>query len=461
MVDHGVHVAGTDEKAQARFAEHGDAGGVGPVGLADDAHLIAVRVEYAANDGHTKAGVVHVGVAADVDKVALVPAARIHIGATDGEKFVAARAPGAGGRRLGMLGAGDRGLRLAAALLLLTLFALLSALAVLSVLRLFCHDPSRCLYAARNCNQSFWDGAKKTGGVHELGIGASMRGSFVSRLCICALENPSRAHAMLSMGYSMNGGYVSANARESRQQGGCTTMQRAKQISESIELGIILALAGGFMDVYSYIGRDHVFANAQTGNILLVGVSISEGNWALAGRYFFPVVSFAVGIMLADLVHERFGSVIHWRQVTVFFEAVILLGVSFIPGGNFNLLANCLTSFACGMQVESFRKIHGHGIATTMCIGNLRNALQNVDDYIITHRRGFLENGLLYFGVIFTFVFGAVLGNWCIERMGLHAIVVASLLLFVAFAIMFIDRERDLRLRWKVAAEAWKEGCRK
>ena len=117
-------------------------------------------------------------------------------------------------------------------------------------------------------------------------------------------------------------------------------MQRAKQISESIELGIILALAGGFMDVYSYIGRDHVFANAQTGNILLVGVSISEGNWQLAERYFFPVVSFAVGIMLADLVHERFGSVIHWRQVTVFFEAVILLGVSFIPGGNFNLLAN-------------------------------------------------------------------------------------------------------------------------
>lgn len=63
---------------------------------------------------------------------------------------------------------GSRALRLTAALLLLALFALLTALVVLSVLRLFCHDPSRCLYAARNCNQSFWDGAKKTGGVHEL-----------------------------------------------------------------------------------------------------------------------------------------------------------------------------------------------------------------------------------------------------------------------------------------------------
>lgn len=217
-------------------------------------------------------------------------------------------------------------------------------------------------------------------------------------------------------------------------------MERAKQTSESIELGVLLALAGGFMDAYSYIARDGVFANAQTGNILLVGVNLSGGDLMRAGRYFFPVLAFALGIMLADLIHERFSSLFHWRQLTVFLEAVILLGVSFIPG-TANLVANCLTSFACGMQVESFRKIHGHGIATTMCIGNLRSALQSVDDYIITHNKGFLENGLLYFGVILTFVAGAVLGNLCIGWMGLHAIAVASALLAVCFLIMFIDRE--------------------
>lgn len=217
-------------------------------------------------------------------------------------------------------------------------------------------------------------------------------------------------------------------------------MERAKQISESIELGIVLALAGGFMDAYSYIGRGGVFANAQTGNILLVGVHISEGQFALAGRYLFPVLCFALGIMLADLVHGRFSSRIHWRQVTVLVEAVILFGVGFLDS-DLNLLANCLTSFACGMQVESFRKIHGHGVATTMCIGNLRSALQSVDDYIITHQRGFLENGLLYFGVIACFVMGAVLGNWCIDLMGLSAIIVCSGLLAVAFGLMFIDRE--------------------
>lgn len=217
-------------------------------------------------------------------------------------------------------------------------------------------------------------------------------------------------------------------------------MERARQISESIELGIILSIVGGFMDVYSYMGRDEVFANAQTGNILLFGVHLSQGNFDLSVRYLFPVVSFALGIMLADMIHARLGSVLHWRQVSIFIEALILLGVAFM-GPHLNLVANSLTSFACGMQVESFRKIHGRGIATTMCIGNLRSALQNVDDYILNHERGFLINALLYAGVIACFVAGAVIGNWSLERWGLQSIAICTLLLLVAFGMMFIDRE--------------------
>lgn len=52
-------------------------------------------------------------------------------------------------------------------------------------------------------------------------------------------------------------------------------MRSSKQMSESIRIGAILAVSGGFMDAYSYIQRDQVFANAQTGNILLFGVKLS------------------------------------------------------------------------------------------------------------------------------------------------------------------------------------------
>ena len=166
----------------------------------------------------------------------------------------------------------------------------------------------------------------------------------------------------------------------------------AKQMSESIELGIVLAASGGFMDAYSYIMRDHVFANAQTGNMLLLGVSISERNWPEVVRYLFPVLAFAAGIMLADLVRFRMDEKkrLHWRQISVLLEAIVLAGVCFIPV-SLNLLANSLTSLACGIQVESFRKIHGNGIATTMCIGNLRSGTQNLCDYIHTKEKVFVK----------------------------------------------------------------------
>ena len=218
----------------------------------------------------------------------------------------------------------------------------------------------------------------------------------------------------------------------------------AKQMSESIELGIVLAASGGFMDAYSYIMRDRVFANAQTGNMLLLGVSISERNWPEVVRYLFPVLAFAAGIMLADLVRFRMDEKkrLHWRQISVLLEAIVLAGVCFIPV-SLNLLANSLTSLACGIQVESFRKIHGNGIATTMCIGNLRSGTQNLCDYIHTKEKKCLSKSILYYGVILCFIIGAVLGNVCISYMKEKAILVCAFFLLAAFIMMFIDREKE------------------
>lgn len=65
-------------------------------------------------------------------------------------------------------------------------------------------------------------------------------------------------------------------------------MMKITQISESIRLGALLAISGGMMDAYSYIMRGHVFANAQTGNMLLFGVNLSEGNFSNRIDLFLP-----------------------------------------------------------------------------------------------------------------------------------------------------------------------------
>ena len=219
-------------------------------------------------------------------------------------------------------------------------------------------------------------------------------------------------------------------------------MKRAKQTSESIELGIILALSGGFMDAYSYLARGHVFANAQTGNMLLFGVNLASGQFQNALHYLCPVLAFGFGIFLAEFIHFQKIQKVHWRQLILLVEIIILFNVAFISFEQ-NLLANSLTSFACGMQVQAFRKIHGKGYATTMCIGNLRTGTHELCNFLCTKKVQHLQSGLLYYLIILAFILGAILGNFCIQSFSLKAIWISVALLIVAFVLMFIDREKD------------------
>lgn len=215
-------------------------------------------------------------------------------------------------------------------------------------------------------------------------------------------------------------------------------MKTKFQMSETISLGIILAICGGYMDAYSYLCRDQVFANAQTGNLVLLAVSLVEHDIMTALHYMWPVVFFVIGILLSDMIQHSFktnGS-IHWRQLTVLIEAIVLLLVAFIPL-QYNWLANSITSLACGIQVESFRKIHGNGIATTMCIGNLRSGTNHLHQYITTKDKSNLHKSLLYFGIIVIFMAGALLGSIIINHLHTKSIILCSVALLVTFLMMF------------------------
>ncbi len=194
------------------------------------------------------------------------------------------------------------------------------------------------------------------------------------------------------------------------------------------------------MDAYSYLGRGRVFANAQTGNLLLLGVHLSAGDFSAVTRYALPVLGFVVGCALAHELKLRMPRGLHWRQYALVAEVLLLLAVSFMPD-ELNLLANSLTSLACGMQVQAFRKLHGRPFATTMCIGNLRSGTQALVSYVHGRGRVHLRTAALYYGVIACFVAGAVLGNWLLGLLGLAAIRVSCLALLVAMALMFQDRE--------------------
>ena len=216
------------------------------------------------------------------------------------------------------------------------------------------------------------------------------------------------------------------------------------QMSESVAVGILLTLAGGFQDAYTYIFRGQVFANAQTGNIILLGKNVAEGAWGNVPHYLIPVIGFITGVFLSQEIQYHFKNSknLHWRQITLIFEVIILFTVGLLPSdANGNIIANSLVSFSCAMQMDSFRKVKGRAFATTMCVGNLRNATALLCAYKETGDKEAGKKSLESYFLIFIFAVGAVLGNFAALYIGAKAVWFCCAALAAAFLIMFIKEE--------------------
>ena len=97
-----------------------------------------------------------------------------------------------------------------------------------------------------------------------------------------------------------------------------------------VRLGLTVICAGGFMDAYSYLLHDHVFATGQTGNIVLLCMNLSEGAWLGVVRYLVSILAFVAGIMLSRHVLVRVhGRATHRMQRWVaVFEAVAFAAIA-------------------------------------------------------------------------------------------------------------------------------------
>lgn len=217
------------------------------------------------------------------------------------------------------------------------------------------------------------------------------------------------------------------------------------QMSDSLSVGLLLASVGGFLESYSFITREGVFANCQTGNLVLLAMYLAKGEWTRVLSYFIPILSFVIGVILTELIRlfaaER---KLHWRQYIILFELLLLAVAGCIPSGRYNIIATTLIAFSCSMQVESFRKVKGSVYATTMCTGNLRSGTFWLFDSVVKKDTESLSRAGNYFAVILIFMLGALVGGITSDWLGEKAIWISCLILFSVFLILFVHPAEEI-----------------
>lgn len=217
---------------------------------------------------------------------------------------------------------------------------------------------------------------------------------------------------------------------------------KIRQISDSFRLAALLAISGGYMDAYSYLARGGVFANAQTGNMVLLGIGIIQGKILETSKYLIPIIAFVVGILVAELIQNKFNTLkrTDWRQFVLIIEILAIIVAAFLPLGAMDTVANTLISFVSALQMQSFRHMNGNAFASTMCTGNLRSGTESLYRYAFKGNKAMKNKWMQYYGINFIFILGAGVGAWATYQWGEYAIFGCCLLLTVA--VWKIHRER-------------------
>lgn len=218
-----------------------------------------------------------------------------------------------------------------------------------------------------------------------------------------------------------------------------------KQMSDKLIISILLALAGGIMDAYSYTLRGKTFATLQTGNLILMGINFVNNNTSKALMYLLPIMSFTIGSFISQIVENISNKLkfLHWRQVSIVFEIIMCIIVSFIPQGDLDFLANMLISYAAGMQLQSFRKTKGLGIATTMCTGNMKSFGASIANAITYKDKKILLNSLIYLSLILSFFVGVLISYDLARHINTYTTLIALIPLLIVFILMFIKFEEE------------------
>ena len=216
-------------------------------------------------------------------------------------------------------------------------------------------------------------------------------------------------------------------------------MKKRYQTSETLPVGLLLALAGGFLDAYSYLNRGQVFATAETGNLVLLGINFSMGNWSQALHYLLPVLAYTAGVLVTELLRRRLGEEggwLHWRQYLLLMECVVIGAVAFLPH-SLDPLANIMISFASAVQVDSFRKFNGCGCATTMCTGNLRSGTELLYKFLALPDPQSGAKATVFYRLILAFALGVILSARLSLFFGERTVLWACIPLLAVFFLLF------------------------
>lgn len=207
---------------------------------------------------------------------------------------------------------------------------------------------------------------------------------------------------------------------------------------ETLPVAILLILAAGMLDAYTYVGYGGVFANAMTGNLVVMTVKMSGGDVSAAVPYLAPIAAYVCGVAVAHCLKEKpLRSLFPWpARISLGLEVAFLIAVALFGGSVPNMAVVTGIAFVAALQATAFTKVEKFAFTSVTTSANLRRFAESFMAATVFRQGSEASLQLLYFLVVcLCFFAGALAGGWATYRVGHAAVWLPVVLLSLALLL--------------------------
>ena len=203
--------------------------------------------------------------------------------------------------------------------------------------------------------------------------------------------------------------------------------------ANSLRLAILLTLANGSLDAYTFIARGNTFANVQTANVIFVGIGIfgTIGPPCLrsytrssrsASERWWPSTS-------SRVARPRLGGYpLAWVMAL---QACVLFGIGFVPSSVPHGFVTVPIAFLAGTEIGLFRSVGDLGYLPVATTGNSLRLVETGYSALVDGNGESWRAFSVYGGLILSFGTGALIGALLTHAFDVRAIWVSAALIAV------------------------------
>lgn len=215
---------------------------------------------------------------------------------------------------------------------------------------------------------------------------------------------------------------------------------------------LFLIAVAGFWGAYAYLMRGNIFCNAQTVNVVLMGLAFASAKWQTGAYYLIPILAYVSGGFISELLPNPIKRLFHirWDTFLIFIEMISVLVLGLLPESVPVQISQILINFMASMQYNTFRQSEGTPMATTFATNHIRQIgiglakeVQHRHEPHPQHRAKLIKHVTM----LCSFFVGVVTGGLCCRLFAGKAIWATLLPLGVIFInLLYADQtfEKDL-----------------